>query len=115
MRADRRARRVRARIFGTKERPRLTIKRSLKHIYAQLIDDTTGRTLASASDMKAAKGKTVDGAAEVGKRLAEMAAKAGIKEAVVDRGPYRYHGRVKALVEAATRAGLVATALEETA
>lgn len=102
-----RAARVRSRIRGTSERPRLTIKRSAKHIYAQLIDDTIGKTLASASDMKmTAKAKPMEVAALVGKELAEKAIVAKVKFAVVDRGPYRYHGRLKALAEAVQSAGV---------
>lgn len=106
-RAARRAHRVRARISGTASCPRLSIKRSLKHIYAQLIDDVTGRTLAAAGDHEVVqKGKGMATATAVGKLLGEKATKAGISKAVVDRGSYRYHGRVQALVEAAQAAGL---------
>ena len=106
--ALRRAARVRARIHGTKECPRLSIKRSAKHIYAQLIDDAAGKTLAAASDMKmaAASKKPLQRAAEVGKVLGEKAVAAGIKQAVVDRGAYKYHGRLKALAEAVQEAGV---------
>ena len=103
-----RARRVRARIHGTAECPRLTVKRSAKHIYAQLINDATGKTLASASDFGAGggKGKPMDTAAEGGKTLGEKAVAGGIKRAVMDRGSYKYHGRVKALAEAVQAAGV---------
>lgn len=112
--AVRRAARVRARLHGTGEKPRLTIKRSLKHIYAQLIDDNAGKTLASASDLTVkAEGKPMDVAAAVGAALGAAAVKAGIKEAVVDRGPYRFHGRIKALVDAAHKAGVVCTGENE--
>jgi large subunit ribosomal protein L18 len=107
-RATRRATRVRARIEGTSERPRLSVFRSHKHISAQLIDDTSGRTLASASDIKAKAGaKPLERAAAVGAELAATAKKAGITMAIFDRGSYLYHGRVKALAEAAREAGLV--------
>ena len=108
-RAFRRAQRVRARAHGTAERPRLTIKRSLKHMSAQLIDDVAGRTLVAASDHEVAqeKGKgRVISASAVGTVLGEKALKAGITRAVVDRGAYRYHGRVQALIEAVQKAGL---------
>lgn len=108
-RAARRAARVRARIQGTAERPRLSVFRSHRHITAQLIDDTTGRTLASASDLKLTKGegKPLERAATVGAQLAEAAKKAGVTAVIFDRGSYLYHGRVKALAEAAREAGLV--------
>ena len=93
-------------------RPRLSVYRSSKHIYAQIIDDQAGRTVAAASslekDMKAKlkTGANVDAAQSVGKLIAERAAKAGIKEVVFDRGGYIYHGRVKALADAAREGGL---------
>ena len=93
-------------------RPRLSVHRSSKHIYAQIIDDVNGRTLAAASTLeKDLKGSLKTGADQsaataVGKLLAERAAKAGVKEVVFDRGPYIYHGRVKALAEAAREGGL---------
>jgi large subunit ribosomal protein L18 len=106
-RAELRARRSKARIRGTAQRPRLSIKRSLKHIYVQLIDDTMSRTLVSASDAKLDKtGKPIEKAGEVGKLLAQQAKSIGIEQAVFDRGAYRYHGRVAALVEAARGAGM---------
>lgn len=98
---DRRRVRVRAKIKGTKERPRLSVFRSNKHIYAQLIDDVGGETLAAALG-----GADVSAAGKVGKDLAEKAIKVGIKEVVFDRGGYNYHGRVKALAEAAREGGL---------
>jgi len=101
----RRRRRVRAKISGTTERPRLTVFRSLAHISAQLIDDTRGVTLASASD-RGLKGNKTDKAAAVGKVVGEAALKAGVKQAVFDKGPYKFHGRVKALADAARSAGL---------
>ncbi len=108
----RRHARVRARITGTAERPRLNVFRSLEHIYAQVIDDTAGHTLASASTIdrdlrEKIEGKTKSEAAKlVGALVAERARKVGIKKVVFDRGGYRYHGRVKALAEAAREAGL---------
>ena len=98
---DRRRARIRAKIKGTKERPRLSVFRSNKHIYAQLIDDVGGETLAAALG-----GAKVSAAGKVGKDLAEKAIKVGIKEVVFDRGGYNYHGRVKALAEAAREGGL---------
>ncbi len=104
----RRAHRTRARICGTRERPRLTVKRSAKHMYAQLIDDVARCTLASASDkdVSLSKKKPVEMAKEVGKALAAKAMEAGITEAVFDRGNYRYHGRVAALADGAREGGL---------
>jgi large subunit ribosomal protein L18 len=105
-------RRVRQTVSGTPERPRLSVYRSLTHLYAQVIDDTTGRTLASASSndkesRKLAKGGgNVAAAKVVGKTLADRARQKGISQVVFDRGGYRYHGRVKALAEAAREAGL---------
>ncbi|MEL6369226.1 MAG: 50S ribosomal protein L18 [Pseudomonadota bacterium] len=94
------------------ERVRLSVYRSSKNISAQIIDDRAGKTLASASSMDkdlqdvVKKGSTVDAAAEIGKAVAERAIKAGVKDVVFDRGRYMYHGRVKALAEAAREAGL---------
>src|SRR5580692_9540645 len=109
----RRRRHVRQRITGTSERPRLTVFRSSKHIYAQLIDDLTGRTLASASTAvkkvagtKAAYGGNVKAAKEAGLRLAAAAKTTGVTKAAFDRGHYKYHGRVKALAEGAREGGL---------
>ncbi|MEK7615375.1 MAG: 50S ribosomal protein L18 [Patescibacteria group bacterium] len=105
--ATRRAHRTRARIQGTAMRPRLSVKRSLKHIYAQLIDDVVGKTLAAASDKEVtSKGKPMEIAKEVGKKLAEKAIAAGVKEVVFDRGSYRYHGRVAALADGSREGGL---------
>jgi len=111
--------RIRARVTGTPERPRLTVFRSLKHIYAQVIDDAAGRTLVSAATVtKGAAAKAAGKAAEtpyggniaaaklVGKLIAERALEAGVKDVVFDRGGHRYHGRVKALADAAREAGL---------
>jgi len=104
--------RVRSKVTGTTERPRLNVYRSLEHIYAQIIDDTQGRTLLAVSSLDpglrqglAGKNKTQQAAA-VGKTLAERAVDADIKQIVFDRGGYKYHGRVKALAEAAREGGL---------
>ena len=103
-------RRIRRKVRGTPERPRLSVFRSLNHIYAQLIDDTQGRTLAAASsNEKSAKvggGGNVQGAKAVGRLIAERARQSGVERVVFDRGGYRYHGRVKALAEAAREGGL---------
>ena len=103
----RRHRRVRVRVSGDAARPRLSVYRSVHHIYAQLIDDTTGRTLASAStvEMKASSNDT-EAATAVGKAIAQKAIDAGVKSVVFDRGGFLYHGRVKALADAARQAGL---------
>jgi large subunit ribosomal protein L18 len=101
--------RIRRKVRGTTERPRLAVFRSLCHIYAQVIDDTKGVTLASASS--AEKSSTIDGgnvagAVAIGKVVAERAREKGIKSVVFDRGGYLYHGRIKALADAAREAGL---------
>lgn len=102
-----RVHRTRARIKGTATCPRLSVKRSLKHIYAQLIDDVASETLVSASDAQVEKkGKPIEIAQEVGKILATRAKTIGIERAVFDRGSYRYHGRVAALAQAAREAGI---------
>lgn len=102
--------RIRRRLQGTPERPRLAVFRSLKHIYAQVIDDRSGRTLVSASshekESPMKSGGNVEGAREIGKLIAERAQSKGIKAVVYDRGGYIYHGRVKALADAAREAGL---------
>jgi len=110
---QRRAARVRRQIKKVAgDRPRLSVHRSSKHIYAQIIDDAKGHTLAAAStidgDLKGGlkTGADAAAAAAVGKLIAERAVKAGVKEVVFDRGPYIYHGRVKALADAAREAGL---------
>ncbi len=108
---ERRKQRVRRQLRKVANgRPRLSIFRSSKHIYAQVIDDGLGRTLASASSMEkefsGGKGTDCNAAAIVGKQVAERASKAGITDVVFDRGSYLYHGRVKALAEAAREAGL---------
>jgi large subunit ribosomal protein L18 len=100
--------RIREKMAGTADRPRLNVYRSLNHIYAQVIDDHAGVTLVSASTL-AAKVKTggnVAAAKEVGKIVAERAKEKGIKKVVFDRGGYLYHGRIKALADAAREAGL---------
>ncbi|MFH1225876.1 MAG: 50S ribosomal protein L18 [bacterium] len=103
----RRQGRIRSRISGTAECPRLSVFRGLKHIYAQLIDDETGRTLASARDGEIKKpGPKAETALAVGKLLAEKALAKQIKQAVFDRGGRRYHGRVKAIAEGARAGGL---------
>ena len=103
----RRHRRVRVKVTGTAQRPRLSVYRSLHHVYAQLIDDESGRTMAAAStvQLKSAR-KDVDAAAAVGRAIAEQAKTAGVGTAVFDRGGFLYHGRVKALADAAREAGL---------
>jgi large subunit ribosomal protein L18 len=98
--------RVRKKVTGTAERPRLAVYRSLKHIYAQIIDDATGRTLASASDLTIDSGKKGERAAAIGKQLAERAKEAGITQVVFDRAGFRYHGRVKAVADGAREGGL---------
>ena len=103
----RRHRRVRVRVIGTAERPRLAVFRSLNHIYAQLIDESGGRTLAAASTVELKTGKSdATAAAAVGKTIADKAKQAGVASAVFDRGGFLYHGRVKALADAAREAGL---------
>ena len=105
---ERRHRRVRAKVLGTAERPRLVVFRSNRGIEAQLVDDLEGRTLTGASwlQLKSAKGNKTDQAAAVGKELAKRAKDAGIETVVFDRGGYLYHGRVKALADAAREGGL---------
>lgn len=99
---------IRKKISGTAARPRLSVYRSNLHIYAQLIDDTAGHTLAAASSLEKdlEAGKPVDVSRAVGRRLAEKAREAGIESVVFDRNGYRYHGRVQALAEGAREAGL---------
>jgi large subunit ribosomal protein L18 len=99
--------RVRAKVTGTASKPRLNVFRSLTHIYVQLIDDENGKTLAAASTTEVkSKGKKTDLASEIGKLAATKALALGIKKVVFDRGGYQYHGRVKALADAARAAGL---------
>jgi large subunit ribosomal protein L18 len=106
----RRHRRVRGRVSGTAERPRLAVFRSNRGIFAQLVDDDAGKTVAASSWVglpKSFKGDKTEQAAEVGKRLAAEAKKAGIEAVVFDRGGYLYHGRVKALADGAREGGLI--------
>ena len=103
-------RRIRRKVRGSTERPRLAVYRSLNHIYAQVIDDERGQTLASASttekDLRSGTGGNIEAAERVGRTIAERALAAGINSVVFDRGGYLYHGRVKALTDAARAAGL---------
>ena len=108
---DRRRQRVRTALRARSGgRPRLSIHRSGRHIYAQVIDDAEGRTVAAAStldkDVRSQTGATAEAAAEVGKRVAERAVKAGVTQVVFDRGGFLFHGRVKALADAAREGGL---------
>jgi len=107
--------RIRKKLMGTTERPRLNVYRSVNHIYAQVIDDAQGKTLVSATSVEKGKGVkgdkrptggNVSSAKEVGKLIAERAKDKGIKQVVFDRGGYLYHGRIKALADAAREAGL---------
>ena len=102
--------RIRRKVRGNTERPRLAIYRSLNHIYAQVIDDRVGQTLVSASstekDLRAGTGGNLDAARRIGQVIAERALAKGIEQVVFDRGGYLYHGRVKALTDAARAAGL---------
>ncbi|MCP5119846.1 MAG: 50S ribosomal protein L18, partial [bacterium] len=103
-------RRIRRRMRGTGDRPRLSVFRSLQHIYVQVIDDRAGRTLAAASSAETAAGIDKSGdvaaATKVGKLIAERAKQKGVTKVVFDRGGYKYHGRVRALADAAREAGL---------
>jgi large subunit ribosomal protein L18 len=107
---DRRHRRVRKHVIGTPDRPRLTVFRSNKHIAAQIIDDTAGRTIVSASTLESGQRGAATGnitaATEIGKLIATRAKSEGVTKVVFDRGGSRYHGRVAALAEAAREAGL---------
>lgn len=102
--------RIRKKVRGTSERPRLAVYRSLNHIYAQVIDDDNGRTLATASttekELSGTTGGNVEAARRIGKAIAQRAIAAGITNVVFDRGGYVYHGRVKALIDASREAGL---------
>jgi large subunit ribosomal protein L18 len=102
--------RIRLRLEGTSERPRLAVFRSLNHIYAQVIDDSAGRTLAAASslekELRGGTAKKVDEAKVVGRLVAERARTAGVAKVVFDRAGYEYHGRIKAVADAAREAGL---------
>jgi large subunit ribosomal protein L18 len=106
----RRHRRVRKKVQGTADRPRLAVFRSNRHLTAQVIDDLSGRTLAAAStveaDLRTQATGNIDAATEVGRRLAERAKAAGVERVVFDRGGFRYHGRVAAVAAAAREAGL---------
>ncbi len=103
---SRRALRVRSKIRKVSQYPRLSIYRSNAHIWAQIIDDKSGKTLLSASDSKLTKGTKSERAELVGQKIAELALKENIKQVVFDRGAYRFHGRVKALASSARKAGL---------
>src|SRR5262245_24379301 len=114
-RRDRIKHRIRKRVHGGGERPRLTVFRSVAHMYVQVVDDTTGRTLASASTVEpevkgalpqAARGGNVAGARAIGKTIAERLLGQGVKRVVFDRNGFLYHGRVKAVADAAREAGL---------
>jgi large subunit ribosomal protein L18 len=114
-RRDRIKHRLRKRIRGSEQRPRLTVYRSVAHIYVQVVDDMTGRTIASASSVepslkdtfaKQAKGGNVAGAQAVGKTIAERLIDKGVKRVVFDRNGFLYHGRIKAVADAAREAGL---------
>ena len=101
--------RIRTRVRGTAARPRLAVYRSLSHIYAQVIDDTKGHTLVAASSNEGGlevKGGHLDGAKAIGQKVAQRATEMGIKKVVFDRGGFLYHGRIKALADAAREAGL---------
>lgn len=102
----RRHRRIKARMAGTKERPRLVVFRSSAHTYAQLIDDSSGKVLGEASDLSLKKGTKTEKATQVGRKIAQKAKEQGIEEIVFDRAGYQYHGRVKTLAAAARAEGL---------
>jgi large subunit ribosomal protein L18 len=110
VRRSRRRRGIRKRVIGTTERPRLAVFRSLNHIYAQVIDDLEGRTMVACSTrdkgVELSATGNAEAAAAVGTRLAEKAAQAGIKAVVFDRAGFKYHGRVRALADAARKGGL---------
>ncbi len=103
-------RRIRRKVKGSSERPRLAVYRSLNHIYAQVVDDQLGKTIVSASttekDLRGSSGGNLDAASRIGKAIAERALEKGISSVVFDRGGYLYHGRIKALTDAAREAGL---------
>jgi len=114
-RRDRIKHRIRKRVRGNQERPRLTVFRSVAHMYVQVVDDMTGTTIASASTVEpsvkgglgtAAKGGNIEGAKAIGKTIAERLLEKGVKRVVFDRNGFLYHGRVKAVAEAAREAGL---------
>ena|ERR1043166_6251835 len=102
----RRHMRVRRRVMGTPERPRLVVFRSLKHIYAQLVDDVANRTLMTVSSQTVGAGRKTDKSSQVGKAIAEKARAAGVSRVVFDRAGYKYHGRVKAVADGAREGGL---------
>ncbi len=106
VRRNRRKTGIRKRVKGTPERPRLTVYRSLKNIYVQVIDDLDGKTIASASSVKSDQGGNIEAAKAVGKQIAEQAKQAGVTQVAFDRNGFRYHGRVKALADAAREGGL---------
>lgn len=110
LKKERRAKRVRAKIFGLPERPRLSVFRSNQHLYAQIIDDVSGKTICAVSDAILDRGKSrhlkIDEAKTIGKTLAEKAKVLGITKVIYDRGAYKYHGRVKSLAEGARENGL---------
>lgn len=106
IRRMRRKRGLRKKLYGTPDQPRLTVYRSGRHIYAQVIDDVAGKTVASASSRSLDNGATSTAAGEVGKSLAEKAKAAGVEAVKFDRNGYKYHGRVKALADAAREGGL---------
>lgn len=103
---ERRHKRIRKKIFGTPDCPRLSVYRSLNHIYAQLVDDINHRTLVSATSMSVAKGTKVEKSRECGRLLAKLAKEKGVERIVFDRSGYKYHGRVKAVAEGAREGGL---------
>lgn len=103
---ERRHKRIRSRVSGTAERPRLSVFKSNKFIYAQVIDDVAGKTLCSASDIKGLKGTKTSRAEQVGKAIAELATKNAITKVVFDRGGFRFTGRVKTLAQSARESGL---------
>ena len=109
-------RRIRRKVKGSGERPRLAVYRSLNHIYAQVVDDQLGKTIVSASttekDLRGTSGGNLDAARRIGKAIAERALEKGIESVVFDRGGYLYHGRIKALTDAAREAGLNKNELE---
>ncbi|MBW2507286.1 MAG: 50S ribosomal protein L18 [Deltaproteobacteria bacterium] len=102
----RRKLRIRKKVYGTSTRPRLAVFRSSKHIYAQVIDDSQGKTIAHASSVTGPSASKVDSAKSVGSAVAKACIDKGVEQVVFDRGGYRYHGRVRALAESAREAGL---------
>jgi large subunit ribosomal protein L18 len=102
----RRRLRIRKKVRGTSERPRLCVFRSAKHIYAQVVDDTRGATIAHASSVTGTSGSKVEAAKQVGSAVAKACMEKGVEQVVFDRGGYQYHGRVRALAESAREAGL---------